>query len=407
MWEQPRVRSALTTAVPTKPLAPVTRVRRLCQKVNWTSEVLVCGVSRLAYFRHLGKVKRLGEPTSAWLSSTRFVERFSMSATSEPASNSAFEVRFYRPGDEEGMLRVLQASFPRWPDVETDVPPIDHLRWKIENAPEPAATHIIAEADGRVIGCRISLLQRVRHGSTFGLARTDIDNAVAPDWRGKGVNAAITSFIVDVSKADIVMTSTLVETIRRVDASLGHRRLRNRLAYMHCDLTAAPPRPDTTVKQLERFDERFDRFIARAAAPFDLIATPDVTRLNWRYCDPAGGKGTVFYTELDGEITGFIAIRISRGEGVIAYLLVLPDRHDLVRTLTLAGLARLHAAGIQDIRCALPEHHPYRAVLKDAGFSRNGNRVPFTARPRVGEPELTFLEKESPIHWMLGDTDLI
>ncbi len=333
-----------------------------------------------------------------------------MSATNEPASNSAFDVRFFSPGDEEGILRVLQASFPRWPEVETDVPPIDHLRWKLANVPNPDATHIVADAGGEIIGCRISLVQRVRHHGELQYARTDIDNAVAPEWRGMGVNGAITQYIVDVSKADIIMTSTLVETIRRVDASLGHRRIRNRLSMIRCDLSATgAPQPLASggVTEVEGFDERIDEFLLRASAPFDLIAAPTVDRLNWRYADKRGGNGFMLQAETSGEVTGIIVARISRGVGYIAYSIALPDRDALVRALVAECLVRLHDMGVTDVRCALPEHHPYRPLLAELGFIHKGNRVPFTARPRIGAPELTFLGKQAAIHWMLGDTDLI
>jgi hypothetical protein len=179
---------------------------------------------------------------------------------------------------------------------------------------------------------------------------------------------------------------------------------------MLCDLPVAiesPSDTDVRINEVLRFNERIERFWAQAAAPFDFVAMPNAGRLNWRYCDTRGGNGFVLQAEAEGEVVGFVVVRISRGLGHIAYLLTLPDRTDVIHALVAAALARMGAPGLSHASCVLPQHHPYRPDLIAAGFTGEGKHVPLTARPRIGDPALPFLRRQSPIHWMLGDTDLI
>ena len=56
--------------------------------------------------------------------------------------------RNFRAGDEEGILRVLQSAFERWPRGELTVAPIEHLRWKLSSADVALRHHRIADVNG-------------------------------------------------------------------------------------------------------------------------------------------------------------------------------------------------------------------------------------------------------------------
>ena len=334
-----------------------------------------------------------------------------MPTTSEqPPAN----VRFYRPGDEEGMLRVLQASFPRWPSFETNVSPIDHLRWKLAGDAPPVNDHIVAEVDGQVVGVRLAVIRRYNVLDRALRCRMDVDMAVLPEYRGRGINSAVVRFGVEVATAnDLLTASTGRESIVEMDRGLGHRDVGNRLVSTVCELSEGPESPptagDTSITEIDRFDDRIESFWSKAAGPFDFIATPSKDDLNWRYCDVRGGNGSVLQAEEHGDIVGFAALRLSRGKGYIAYLLALPERLDIVRALIAESLAFLRAARVSEAVCALPKHHPYRSTLVEQGFTHKGHTIPFTCRAtRPDELDLSLLQKpKAAVHLMLGDTDLV
>jgi GNAT superfamily N-acetyltransferase len=322
-------------------------------------------------------------------------------------------VRFYRPGDEEGILHVLQASFPRWPEVETNAAPIDHLRWKLAGAEHPELNHIVAEASGEIIAVRIGLEQRYRtRGRTLG-CRFDVDTAVLPAHQGRGVYSRMASFgVAMATNADAVFANTGRPSLLELDRGLGHQPLKNRLASLICDLPVARPRDGGDdrfeVREATAFDERIESFWAEAAAHFDFIAALSMDNLNLRYCDARGGIGSVLLAEERSDILGFVALRVSRGKSSIAYLLALPDRLDVVRSLAAAALSRFRDAGVSEVICALPRRHPYRSVLAEQGFTRKGHAIPFTCRPNAPDIDLSLLqEPKAAVHLMLGDTDLV
>ncbi len=322
-------------------------------------------------------------------------------------------VRFYRPSDDEGILRVLQASFPRWPEVETDVAPIDHLRWKLASGTRIEMNHIVADIDGQIVGVRLGIaLKYAIQGRRFS-ARCDVDSCVLPEFRGHGVYARMIEAGNEITSGfDLYTTSTDRPSIVEMDGSLGHRPIGNRLVMMTCDLAIAPYRPlqtGPTITRVDRLGAPIEPFWARASDPFNFIVAPSMADLNWRYCDSRGGTSIVLQAEESGEIVGFAALRVSRGKGYIAYLLALPGQFEAVRAMVRAALAHFRERGVADASCALPWHHPYSSLLVQEGFTRKSHTIPFSCRPIYPDQlDLSFLRKpKAPIHVMLGDTDLI
>jgi len=321
-------------------------------------------------------------------------------------------IRFYRPGDEEGILRVLQASFPRWPDVETDVAPIDHLRWKLASGAHPEHNSIVAQVDGEIVGVRLGIAQPYSvKGEPF-IGRCDIDSCVLPELRGRGIySSMIHSGNHITPDFDLFTTSTDRSSLTELDRGLGHRPLGNKLTMMICDLVGEPAAPlgsGCLITQIHRFDGRIETFWAKAARQFDLIALPSRPDLDWRYCDARGGIGAVLQAEEGTNVVGFAALRVSHGKGYVAYLLALPERADVVSALVRHSLTYFRKAGIAEVASALPKRHPYRSTLVQEGFTRTGHTVPFTARPLRPEVDVSLLQhRKAAVHLMLGDTDLV
>lgn len=322
----------------------------------------------------------------------------------------AVSVRYYRPSDEEAVLRVIQASFAPWPAFDIGVAPIDHLRWKIECAPDPEATHMVAEANGQIVGIRLCLVRDYSNNGARVTVRTDTDNAVLPEWRGRGVNAAIGDSVFESSPAELILSSTREPSLIRRDQDLGHRPLRNRFVSASSLLSQSfPGAAAMSVSEIARFDERIMKLWTLAVQPYEFILAPSVNWLNWRFCDQRGGNGFVLQTEENTDVTGFIVARTSRGKGHIAYLLALPGRGDVIQPLIAACMTRLRDAGVAEAICTLPEHHPYRETLLALGFTHKRRRIPVTTRlRRTGDPERPFRhDPYARIHLMLGDFDFI
>ncbi len=170
-----------------------------------------------------------------------------------------------------------------------------------------------------------------------------------------------------------------------------------------------PAKGAWSITTLERFDDRVGKLFEDAAEAFDFLIVREKNYMNWRYCDPAGGRFTVRAAEEQGRLLGFLVFKIGEGEGYVADLLVLPGRIDVVRSLVEDALRIFREAGVELVNCWMISRHPYNRVLRKYGFIDTRKDVGFKCRPvSLDESELEFLSDEgSRIHLTHGDTDWV
>jgi GNAT superfamily N-acetyltransferase len=324
--------------------------------------------------------------------------------------SSDWTLRYYREGDDEGILDLLVAAFGRWPGVDIDVPPIDHLRWKLSSDPIAKQVNYVAEADGRIVGCQLIFVQRLKYGERVLLADNGTDYAVHPDFQGRGLSKEIWNFdyqrffdtfyaIISISDSPIVLHQ--VKTIG------SGRTLANRIEWLECDTASfATARVDERLTSVSSFDQRIDNFCRDALAPFELAIVRDRTYLNWRFADPRAGRHAIRLAEEDGALLGYAVYATARGKGFIADLLVLPERLDLIRAFVLDAGRYFGERGIGRMRCWSPRRHPYRDVLLGAGFRvlRPVGQFGFGLRGRELPPRD---DPHAAVHFTVGDTDIV
>ena len=328
------------------------------------------------------------------------------------------DVRFYRESDEEQVLSVLEAAFPAWPNVEVAVDPVDHLRWKLSSHPVAMRHHLVAECDGRIVAARCLWGQRALAKGRELLLRQGIDTSVHPDYQGRGVMAEVRRFAPEafVPAFDLHFGNQSVHpAMVALWEKEGQRRIGNRVEVFERPLHArdAPPPAvagDWSIASAGHFDERIDELWREACGGFDFIIVRDRAYLNWRYCDPRAGAFTVRLAERDGRILGYCVLRMLRGKGYIADLLVLPERMDVAGSLVRDAVAHFVRAGAPAVRCWTMSHHPYNTMLAGAGFSVRRRRKRELSYRLLGASaaSLAFLdEPATAFHFPIGDTDLV
>ncbi|MCH8850136.1 MAG: hypothetical protein IIC89_04850 [Chloroflexi bacterium] len=348
-----------------------------------------------------------------------------MNPESGGAKTAPWSARFYREGDEPGMLAVLQAAFKPWPKGELSIDPIEHLRWKLRSSELALKRHRVAVAhpnaarlsgaseDARIIGVSITIAYSVKVGDRLLLAHGGADAAVHPEFRNAGVMTEIDRL--GHEKSDRVFdvhfgVQSGHEAIRRVGR---HRQSGRRTVDVSVLVRPEAAVPDAAVadwaiRDVDRFDERVDTLWAEASRPYDIILARTAKRLNWRYCDPAAGGFSVKIAERDGRLLGYTAYRMSYGKGYIADLLALPGRLDVVDALVTTALRDFQNAGASASECWITDRHPYRDVLLRAGFTNARKTVGMVRGQRVPDADIAqFMNEHASVHVMLGDTDLI
>jgi len=91
-------------------------------------------------------------------------------------------IRTYRPGDEQGIVDVLNRVFPQgWGSVED-------WTWKHrERASFDPETTLVVEDRGRIVGCWHAVIEELELGSARLKVGFEGDAAVLPGYRGGGV----------------------------------------------------------------------------------------------------------------------------------------------------------------------------------------------------------------------------
>ena len=324
--------------------------------------------------------------------------------------------RTFRAGDEEGILRVLQSAFDRWPRGELAVAPMEHLRWKLSSDAEALRHHKVAEVDGKIVGVALTIVQQIKIGDQVLPGWKGADSATDPDVRSAGVMTAMREFAKDRPRLFQIFFGVRsghehIQRLRRLDVGVGFHTEADILVCAGGP-EAEPPSPFEagSIVPLPRFDARTDEFWREAAKPFAAMPSRDSDYLNWRYCDPRAGAFELKAMEHEGRILGWVVFRTSYGKGYIADLLALPGRLDVASALLADAAAALRRAGATEVQCWCPANHPYRALLEDAGFSQKRRTVAITFQTTRPGVESLLAPVQAPgalVHFMLGDSDLI
>lgn len=148
-------------------------------------------------------------------------------------------------------------------------------------------------------------------------------------------------------------------------------------------------------------------FADKASAAFDFIGSRRADYLNWRYADRRAGNFTLTLARTPDNILGFSVLGVSRGRALVADLLALPGRADVAASLIADSIRSARAAGAAAIECRLPRRHPYRQLLRRAGFFRSTYAACFFEPVGVPEDAIAFLDDPgASVHFTLGDSDI-
>lgn len=327
---------------------------------------------------------------------------------------SGATIRLYRPGDERGLAGLLQATFPEWPKVETTVCASDHMLWKLSSDPESMRFQVVAEANGQIVGCRLFWLTWFRvHGERLS-CRQGFDLAIHPDCQGQGILNEMWSYArtrFD-GENDFNFGVGAHPAALHMRVAQGNIVIKNKLQVLvraHDESPVASPAGDVHVRRIDGFDEAVGPLFAEASAQFDFIRERTPAYLNWRFSDTRSGMFTIYQAREGAKVLGYVVLSTSMGAGVIADLLVLPNRSDALNALVRSGLAYFADQRVATIECWIPAAHPYRAALFEHGFAYKKRGIHLSYRHlRVPASRLAFLtDRKAPLHIMAGDTDLV
>jgi hypothetical protein len=351
--------------------------------------------------------------------------------------------RRFRPGDEPGLLAVLDRCFDQWPPFPTGGSATDFLRWYADSwSPDQRSVHV-SEVGGRIIGTSVGFLRPLLFHGRLRPGRQGGYSAVDPDFRLGGLSKQMVLWRRDQNDTDISWGFSQVEAMQRNRVTRGTVHSANPLqVYLRVLKPTSPssvapkqvarasayalmlaqgnvrrqPAAPTSlhVTTTTHFDEHVDRLWERASGAFELIPWTGAAYLNWRYFDWRTGPATALVADDGDALAGYVVLRQVADRSHLVDLLTVQDGGLTARALVEAALSQAASAGAAAVECTLPAQHPYVSALRDAGFVRLRKRSEVMAHKfgvspvLAGHEEIAFLnERPVPIHIVEGDSDVI
>ena len=348
-----------------------------------------------------------------------------------------YEVRPYRPGDEEQIVPLLQIVFNGWRTL-------DFWRWKYLDNPFKASVVAVGVSDGRIIGVSCTIFKRVKIGDRVILCSYGTDAGVHPDFRRMGVHTNISKLKTELrSKVGVKLNYWATENPILIEHQLNpqhvfphsllyfyrirdvglHLRVkpagtRTRLGLHALKLlntlknamSPEPPNRDIRISEIQSFDDGIDAFWDEVKGHHDFIVERTREHLNWSYCDPRAGDFTVKQAEEDGRILGYIVLETRGGEGYpeaeIVDLLAVPGRLDAADALLADATRRFDDGGVNFVKAMVVDGHPYMGLYGRHGFLNVRRKIHvlyYSVPGREAEHKMLESTAAGKVHLSRGD----
>lgn len=364
-----------------------------------------------------------------------------------PVETNAPNFRVGTPDDAPEMLQVILAAFGTWPAFDIAVPPLDHLRWKLDPPDGLEPQHTVGELDGRLVAVELRWVSRAQIYGREIVTNDGADKAIIPAFQGLGLSRMMDAaqrqigqdgdlgidtpsrnvrVLASRGRKEQQRTERALDTwVRRFDLrgrvggglrELDPLRLLAALPRLIVPPAVSPPAidPRYVVRPIQLFDDRADVLWDAARGQFDVARVRRASYLNWRYADQRSGV-SVILGAFDGEapdapLVGYAAFRRAGEQATLADLLTHPE-HDVATALVDAGCQRMRELGSRHAVAWLPPGHPNESALPAAGFSRLDRPVTIEFdKPPGGTSEIDldqFATAGLRMHVMPGDFDFV
>lgn len=338
-------------------------------------------------------------------------------------STPEITVRPYRPGDEDGILRLFNAVF-----AEDD--PGHALRsrahWEWEFLQNPAGTQVVLgiEPNGRIIAQYACLPARVHLDGRYAVCGQGIDSVVHKDYRrglkreGAFLKTARYYFehygVPEVNAYGYGFPNQKayrlgVKLLKYVPIAAPVKTLaRNLINFRDDDAVGAGMDKSERIVPIERFDERIDRLWSSVETKHPMAIVRDATYLNWRYSDSPSVEHESFGLE-DGA-GGWRAVWTVRknwmGPPILALCeLVCAPKDVGAITRALAHIcAYARRTGQLRVEFWIPPTTPVYDTVLARGFTAENS--PFNLCVKIYDPGLDAAWARANWYYTIGDSDV-
>lgn len=366
-----------------------------------------------------------------------------------------YTIRQYQPSDEDDIVELLKIAFNGWPNFDLSYTPVDYWKWKFLDNPfsRKIIVKAVSNSNNKIIGCHHGIDLNIKIGDDLHHVNYSTDLAVHPDYRRMGIWTNIRKLrtkirISEGSKLSI-WTSDNPIVVNNIQ-NPNHIELSDVLHYykirkldLHFKMTPSnntwtkkfgyrilnsiskisnffkKPRisldKKVTIKKISKFDDRINKFWEKISKEYSFIVERHKNYLNWRYCDPRGGKYRVYIAEDDDTIVGYSVVRINKYDqdyhkGYIVDLLSLPDRFDVSEALIQEAVELFDYSKVNFIDCLAVRNSQLAEGLLRCGFLDSRQKIFIVISPReMNKDEIKNISNNisKNKHFVYGDFDSI
>jgi GNAT superfamily N-acetyltransferase len=307
----------------------------------------------------------------------------------------SWNLRKYRNGDEQAILELLNIVFRSWGSLE-------YWEWKFKKNPAGSPIIWLAECGARVIGHCSIIPIRMKVGNSYVIGGLTCDLATHPDYEGKGIfSSLLNRCIMDAAENDIILTwgfaAAHLGPVYKRYQRIGHicflnrmikvldweplltryvsnRYLVHAIARVLSKLRRSKPACENSIiiKEISHFDDNIGIFWQEISQHFTIIVERDQEYLNWKYVDQPENEFTIYLAVEKNKILGYSVLCKTRHEdltiGNIVDILGFGDHRNVVGSLIFRSLEHFRKSGVSMVNCTIPEKHPYKSILSEAGF---------------------------------------
>lgn len=367
--------------------------------------------------------------------------------------NKEYIIKHFCPDDEDGIVKLLEIVFDRWPIFDLNCDPLDHWKWKYHDNPLKKILFSLCKSDEKIIGVAPVYSRRIKIGDEVLLCSFAGDLAVHPGFRGRGIfkkmleennklkkeariqynyiksdNPAVIksrmrskishrfpfhlTYLVKIKDINLLLRMMPIE--KKIFIKIGFYLVKLFNDLKRNIIPSKALNLNLSVSEVNKFDIRINQFWRDISEHYCFIVERNQDYLNWRYCDPRAGDLIVKQVEEDGRILGYSVLSINRYReeypvGYIADLLTLPDRLDAANVLVADAIKYFEVHNINKVVCIIIKKHPYERILNRYGFLDSRETTYLFFDEFGTDNQLNKINKTSTnrIYFSYGDYDAI
>lgn len=312
------------------------------------------------------------------------------------------------------------------------------------NLPDSQLPSWICTSNGKIVGHFGIIPVSLKFGKKYYMSCWGRELIILPQFRKLGIGPLLVTRVIEDIKQDmlIFMVGGLndhvyaiykkfgfidsgfiplyirISNLRNVlHLILSHRILINllsragefllRLFYLIC---SGRKSKKIQIREISKFDERFDTFWNEVSAQFPIIIKRDQRSLNWRFVEQPYWKYKIFKAEVDGILKGYIVLRrgLSKGlkAGIISDLFAHPNDTRTISALIHFAIKYFESGPPVDIlRCNI-KHRKFENVLKRNGFIQMRSNTRFLFAVCQDNIDLSLLKDRKNWFITYADSDL-